>query len=95
MIAVPAGSPKGAPPHQSERDRVRAIAAGAVGRLPLTPGAIPEALASEKCYRALIVRCATLNSPSRAGLLVLCCSHDQVVLVDLEVVGTQLMKEMG
>ena len=32
-------------------------------------GPLPEALTSEKCYRATIVRCANLDSPSRADLL--------------------------
>lgn len=29
-------------------------------------GPLPEVLTREKCYRAMIVRCATVNSPSRA-----------------------------
>jgi hypothetical protein len=32
-------------------------------------GPLPEALTSEKCYRARIVTCTKLNSPSRADLL--------------------------
>jgi hypothetical protein len=32
-------------------------------------GPLPEALTSETCYRAMIVRCATLHSPSRADLI--------------------------
>jgi hypothetical protein len=32
-------------------------------------GPLPEALTTEKCYRAMIVSCAKLNSPSRADQL--------------------------
>jgi hypothetical protein len=39
-----------------------------VVRLPVARP-LREALTSEKCYRAMIVRCANLNSPSRAELL--------------------------